>query len=68
MPAEDLKYLGDSEITKNIFTGIYEIPDDVDNATALILMEIGKLGMKISCGEEEDIVITPDNFKDTGNG
>ena len=28
---EDLKYLGDSEIAKKIFTGTYEIPDEVDN-------------------------------------
>ena len=61
--AEDLKYLGDSEIAKKIFTGTYEIPDEVDNATALILTEIGKLGMKITRGEEKDIEITPDDFK-----
>ena len=59
---EDLKYLEDSEIAKKIFTGTYEIPDEVDNATALILTEIGKLGMKITRGEEKDIVITPEDF------
>ena len=60
---EDLKYLGDSEIAKNIFTGTYEIPDEMDNDTALILRDIGKLGMKITCGEEKDIVIMPGYFK-----
>ena len=63
MPAEYLKYLVDTEIAREIFTGTYGIPDEVDNDTTLILTEIGRIGMKITYSKEKDIVIMPDNFK-----
>ena len=42
-----LRYLSDEALAKAIITGTYEIPTDLDPATAMILKEIGKLGMKI---------------------
>ena len=44
---EKLRYLSDEALAKAIITGTYEIPTDLDPATAMILKEIGKLGMKI---------------------
>ena len=56
---ERLRYLSDESLAKSIITGTYEIPTDLDPATRLILEEIGRLGMKIVNGEENEIVITP---------
>ena len=38
--AEDLKVLSDSELAKKLFTGVYDLPDDIDNATAETLKSI----------------------------
>jgi hypothetical protein len=57
---EKLRYLSDEALAKAITTGTYEIPTDLDPATAMILEEIGKLGMKIVNNE---IIITPEDFK-----
>ncbi len=46
-----------------IILGTYDIPSDMDPATKLILEEISKLGVKIVNGEGNEIIITPDNFK-----
>ncbi len=35
----------------------------MDPATAMILHEIGKLGMNIVDGDNNKIIITPENFK-----
>ena len=42
-----LRYLSDKEVARSIIEGTYDIPTDLDNATKLILEEIGKMGMKI---------------------
>ena len=42
---EQLGYLGDSAIAQQIIEGSYDIPDEVDDATALILEEIGRIGI-----------------------
>jgi len=44
---EELRYLSDEALAKAIITGTYKIPTDLDPVTAMILKEIGKLGMKI---------------------
>ena len=44
---ERLRYLEDEEIARQIITGTFEIPDDIDPATTKILEEIGRIGMKI---------------------
>ena len=60
---EKLRYLSDEALAKAIITGTYEIPTDLDPATAMILKEIGKLGMKIVTGDNNEIIITPEDFK-----
>ena len=59
--AEDLRYLSDSSIAEKIIRGEYDIPDGLDNATALLLDEIGKVGMKVIAGHKE-IIISADDF------
>jgi len=54
---EKLRYLSDEALAKAIITGTCENPNDLDPAIAMILKEIGKLGMKIVNGE------TPEDFK-----
>lgn len=48
---EDLKYLANSEIAFAIIDGSFQIPDDLDPATMLILREIGIMGKKVLAGE-----------------
>ena len=60
---EKLQYLSEEALAKAIITGTYEIPTDLDPATAMILKEIGKLGMKIVTGDNNEIIITPEDFK-----
>ena len=45
-----------------IIEGMHAIPTDLDDATKLILEEIGKMGMKIRNKEGQEIVITPEDF------
>jgi hypothetical protein len=45
-----------------LITGTYDIPADLDPATALILKEIRQMGLKIMNGEGNDIIITPAEF------
>jgi hypothetical protein len=54
-----LRYLQDKELARSIITGTYDILDDLDEATTLILKEIGKMDLKIVNGEGNKIVITP---------
>ncbi len=57
-----LRYLSDHELATSIVTGEYDIPEELDPATRLILEEIGKMGMKIINGEGKEIIITPEDF------
>ena len=57
-----LRYLSDKEVARSIIEGTYDIPTDLDNATKLILEEIGRIGMKIRNEEEQEIVISPEDF------
>ena len=57
-----LKYLSDKEVARSTTEGTYNIPTDLDDATKLILEEIGKMGMKIRNEEGQEIVITPEDF------
>ena len=49
---DQLGYLGDSEIARQIIEATYDIPDEVDDVTALILEEIGRIGVKLSPTEK----------------
>jgi hypothetical protein len=60
---ERIRYLSDESLAKAIITGTYDIPTDLDPATAMILKEIGKPGMKIVNGKNNEIIITPEDFK-----
>jgi hypothetical protein len=60
---EKLQYLLDESLVKAIITGTYYIPNDLEPATAMILKEIGRLGMKIVNGDNNEIIITPEDFK-----
>jgi hypothetical protein len=55
---DHLRYLQDEELARLIITGTYDIPDDLDKVTTLILKETGKMGLKIVNGEGNEIVIT----------
>ena len=60
--AEELRYLSDNDIAERIIRGEYVIPDGLDNATALLLDEIGKVGMTVVAGHRT-ITISPDDFR-----
>ena len=47
MLANKIRYMPDKEVTKSITEDTHDIPMDLDNATKLILNEIGEMGMKI---------------------
>jgi hypothetical protein len=59
---DQLRYLQDEELARLIITGTYDIPTNLDEATTLILKEIGKMGLKILNGKGQEIVITPAEF------
>jgi hypothetical protein len=59
---KQLRYLKDEELASSIITGTYNIPTNLDEATTLILKEIGKMGLKILNSEGQEIVITPVEF------
>ena len=60
--ANKLKCLSDKDIAKEIVEGTYGIPTDLNEASKLIIEEIGKLGMKIRNEERKEMVITPEDF------
>ncbi len=60
---EKLRYLVDEEIARQIITGTYEIPEELDEATKMVLREIGRMGVKIVNKEGSEIVITLEDFK-----
>jgi hypothetical protein len=57
-----LCYLSNEALTRAIITNTYNIPSDMDPATKLILVEIGKLGVKLINKEGTENVITPEDF------
>jgi hypothetical protein len=59
---EKLQYLLDKSLAKAIITGMYNIPTNLDPTTAIILKEIGTLGMKIVNGDANEIIITLEDF------
>jgi hypothetical protein len=60
---EKLRYLSDESLAKTIITGTYDIPTNLDPATAMILKEIGTLGMKIVNNDANKIIITPEDCR-----
>ena len=60
--AYQLGYLSDTEIAREILEGTYDIPNDVDETTELILDEISRPGMRIQVGDEV-IEISKEDFQ-----
>ena len=54
--------MSSEEVDKSIIEGTCNSPTDLDDATKLILGEIGKMGMKIRNKEGQETVITPEDF------
>lgn len=54
--------LTDSEIAKQIVEGRYTVPDEVDDATALIINKNGRLGVQLTSGDLK-IDINPEEFQ-----
>ncbi len=54
---EKLRYLLDESLAKAIITGTYDIPTNLEPATAMILKETGRLGMKIVNSNNNKIII-----------
>ena len=59
---EQLGYLGDTEIAQQLVEGRYELPEDLDDATTLLLQEIGRVGIQLTNGEVK-IDISPEEFQ-----
>ena len=60
---EQLGYLADTEIAQSILDGRFECGPEIDDATALLLEEIGRLGSMLTNGEVI-IEITPEEFQE----
>lgn len=59
---DQLGYLGDSEIAQQLAEGSFKIPDEISDATALILEKIGRIGMQMTNGDVT-ITITQEEFQ-----
>ena len=59
---KQLGYLTDTEIAQQLIEGTYDIPDEVDDATTLILEEIGRIGMQMTNGDIT-VTISPEEFQ-----
>ena len=59
---DQLGHLANTDIAKQIVEGSFDIPDEVDDSIALILEEIGKIGVKMTNGDAM-ITITPEEFQ-----
>ena len=62
MLLEQLGCLADSEIAQQIVEGMYGIPEEVDDKTALLLEEIGRVGVQLRSGDVV-ITVTPEDFQ-----
>ena len=59
---EQLGCLGNSKIAQQLVQGKHDIPDKTDDASALILEEIGRIGVQLTNGEIA-ITITLEEFQ-----
>ena len=59
---KQLGYLADTEIAQQLIEGTYDIPDEVDDATTLILEEFGRIGMQMTNGDIT-VTISPETFQ-----
>ena len=61
--AKRLRYLEDEEVAKAIVNETCEIPSGLDEATPLILQEIGKMGNEMRNGEGHEIVFSTEDYR-----
>ncbi len=59
---EKLGFLSDTEFANNLLRGNVEIPDDVDNVTAMILREICRLFQTLQ-SDQSEITLGKDQFR-----
>ena len=60
---EELGYISDTATAAAILNHTYVIPDSVSDATALLIDEIGKVGVKIARGTVR-LAVSPDEFRE----
>ena len=61
---EEIGYLSDSKVAQDIIMGTYVIPDDMEEGTALILKEIGKVGSAVrETGPPEQLHVTKHDYQ-----
>ena len=60
----ELRYLSNSDIAPSIISGTYNIPDELDEATTMILHKIGVMGQKVLKGAHfPNLEISGDDYK-----
>ncbi len=57
-----LWYQSNRDIATQIIEGMYKIPMDLDRESAMILEEIGWMGVQIANNDRSPITITPEDF------
>ncbi len=60
---DELNYLHNEDLAYAILNGEYSPPLFLDNATKMILLEIGKLGVSVLKGHNKTITITGDDYQ-----
>ncbi len=55
--------LSDTDITRKLLDGTYDIPDDVDNVTVIVQKEITRLDIILWSSNVRMIIITPDDVR-----
>ena len=61
--AKKLGFLSDTEIAAQLLDGTFEIPDEVDDATEVLLNEIARLGIQLVNGKGDKFIVTPEDFR-----
>jgi hypothetical protein len=60
---DKLRYLSDNKKARQIITGTYIIPEEMDTATKFIQNEVGRMGVKIVNEERSKMEITSEDFQ-----
>ena len=61
---EEVGYLSDSKVAQDIIMGTYEIPADMEEGTALLLTEIGKVGNAVrEKGPPSHLLVTKKDYQ-----
>ena len=61
---EELNYFANDSIAEQLISGTYPIPDDMDNPTALMISEIGRMGRIIrATGDRETVSVSATDYQ-----